>query len=80
MLDYRKEKNSVSSKNSRLPPRWLLFLPAKKQAWGPEGRALRGKSIGGKRFPAGGRLMFPQNEAGLTGARSREARYAPTTE
>jgi hypothetical protein len=25
MLDYRKEKNSVSSKNSRLPP--LAFVP-----------------------------------------------------
>jgi hypothetical protein len=45
-----------------LPP--LLFFSGKKQACGPEGRALRGKSIGGKRILAEDPNAFPQKEAG----------------
>jgi hypothetical protein len=39
----------------------LLAIPfsAKKQACGPEGRALRGKSIGGKRIPSGDQPVLP---------------------
>jgi hypothetical protein len=43
------------------------LLSAKKQACGPEARALRGKSIGGKRNPSGDHPVLPQSEAGLSG-------------
>jgi len=46
---------------------FVLFFSSKKQACGPEGRALRAKSIGGKRNPAGDPIGFPQNEAGPPG-------------
>jgi hypothetical protein len=49
-------------------PPSLLFFSAKEQACGPDARALRGKSIGGKRIPAGDPILFPQREAGLSGA------------
>jgi hypothetical protein len=45
-----------------------LLFSAEEQACGPEARALRGKSIGGKRIPAGDPILFPQREAGLSGA------------
>jgi len=51
----------------------------KKQACGPEARALRGKSIGGKRNAFKDPPLLPQNEAGPSGAQSREARDAPTS-
>jgi len=41
---------------------------------------LRGKSIGGERNPPGDPAWLPQNGAGRSGARSREARDAPTSE
>jgi len=37
---------------------------------------LRGKSIGGRKIPAGDPIGFPQNEAGISGAQPG----APTTE
>ncbi len=49
---------------------------AEKQACGPEARALRAKSIGGKGIPGGDPIGFPQREAGPPGARQG----APTTE
>ena len=69
---------SKKAKSKALPP--FTFFSADEQACGPEARALRGKSIGGKRNPAGDPIGFPQNEAGLSGARSRSSRDAPTTE
>jgi hypothetical protein len=45
----------------------ILFL-AKKRACGPEARALRGKSIGGKRNPIEDPTVLPQNKAGPSGA------------
>jgi hypothetical protein len=47
---------------------FAILFPAKKQACGPEARALRGKSIGGKRNPFGDPPLLPQNEAGPSGA------------
>jgi hypothetical protein len=44
----------------------ILFL-GKKQACGPEARALRGKNIGGKGNPLGDPPVLPQNEAGPSG-------------
>jgi hypothetical protein len=44
----------------------ILFL-AKKQACGPEARALGGKSIGGKRNPFEDPTVLPQIEAGPIG-------------
>jgi hypothetical protein len=49
---------------------------APKQACGPEARALRGKSIGGKRILPGDPARLPQNGAGRSGARPG----APTSE
>ena len=49
------------------------------QACNREGRALRGKSIGGERILPGDPTRVPQNGAGRPGARSREARNAPTS-
>ena len=50
-----------------LPP-FIFAVPfsAKKQACGPEARAFRGKSIGGKRIPTGDHPVPPQYEAGLS--------------
>jgi len=42
----------------------VLFFSAKKQACGPEARALRAKSIGGKRIRKGNPFVLPQGEAG----------------
>ena len=47
---------------------FAILFPAKKQACGPEARALRGKSIGGKRNPIEDPTVLPQNEAGPSGA------------
>jgi len=49
---------------------FILVIPFSphKQACGPEARALRAKSIGGKRNPAGALSALPQNEAGESGA------------
>jgi hypothetical protein len=71
----------LSTEQKSLPP-FTFAVPffAKKQACGPEGRALRGKSIGGKKNPFGGSFVLPQNEAGPSGARSRASRDAPTSE
>jgi hypothetical protein len=41
-----------------------LFFSLKKQACGREARALRGKSIGGKRNTCGDHPVLPQNVAG----------------
>jgi len=49
---------------------------ARKHACGPETRALRGKSIGGKRIPPGDPAGLPHNGAGPAGARPG----APTAE
>jgi hypothetical protein len=68
------------SRSFKALPSFTFFFSAKKQACGPGGRALRGKSIGGKGFPSRGAILFPQNEAGLSGAHSREARDAPKKE
>jgi hypothetical protein len=54
---------------------FVFFFSAKKQVCGPEVRALCGKSIGGKRITGGDPILFPQDEAGLSGARPG----APTT-
>ena len=51
-----------------------------KLACGPDARALHAKSIGGERFLPGDPAWLPQNGAGRSGARSREARDAPTSE
>jgi len=52
-----------------LPPfTFSIPISSKKQACGPEARALRGKSIGGKGNPLGDPPVLPQNEAGLSGA------------
>jgi hypothetical protein len=69
-------KKPVNIKIKLAPLHFCPFLFAKKQACGPEGRVLRGKSIGGKRNPAGDPIGFPQKEAGPPGARPG----APTTE
>jgi hypothetical protein len=50
---------------------FVFSIAAKKQACGP--RALRGKSIDGKRIKAGGGAVFPQDEAGMSGARPGNA-------
>jgi hypothetical protein len=55
---------------------WDSF-PAKKQACGPEARALRGKSIGGKRNPIEDPTVLPQNEAGPSGAPLAVESYRP---
>jgi hypothetical protein len=44
-----------------------IAVSAKKKTCGPEARALRGKSIGGKRIAVGDPIGFPQNGAGLSG-------------
>jgi len=44
------------------------FFLAEKQSCGLEVRALRGKSIGGKRNPIGDLTVLPQDEAGPSGA------------
>jgi hypothetical protein len=48
---------------------FVPFFSAKKQACGPEGRALRVKSIGGKRKPSEDLIVLPQSQAGPSGAR-----------
>jgi len=45
-----------------------IAFSSKKQACGPEAKALRAKSIGGKRKPLEGPRVFPQNAAGASGA------------
>jgi len=42
-----------------------IAFSAKNRTCGPEARALRGKSIGGKRNACGDHPVFPQSEAGL---------------
>jgi hypothetical protein len=54
--------------NSLLTFTFAILFPARKQACGPEARALRGKSIGGKRNPIEDPTVLPQNEAGPSGA------------
>ena len=49
------------------PPSHSIAFSAKKQACGPEARALGVKSIGGKRIPVGDTPVLPQNEAGPSG-------------
>jgi len=54
---------------SSLAPLTLAILfPWQRQACGPEARALRAKSIGGKRIPLGDPSVPPQSEAGPSGA------------
>jgi len=53
---------------------------APNQACGPEARALHAKSIGGESIPPEDPVGLPQNGAGRSGARSREAPDAPTSE
>ena len=55
---------------------YMTLFSARKQAFGPEGRALRAKSIGGKRILLGNLAVLPQNGAGRSGARPG----APTSE
>jgi len=55
---------------------FAIAFSAKKQACGPEARALRGKSIGGKRIPSGDPPVLPQGEASLSVAQPG----APTTQ
>jgi hypothetical protein len=43
---------------------FMISFSAKRQSCGREERALRGKSIGGKRIPYGDPLVVPQKEAG----------------
>jgi hypothetical protein len=52
---------------ARYKQRIAILFPAEKQACGPEARALRGKSIGGKRNPIEDPTVVPQNEAGPIG-------------
>jgi len=59
---------------------FVPFSSAENRACGPEARALRGKSIGGEKILPGDPAWLPQNGAGRSGARSREARDAPTSE
>jgi len=47
---------------------FAILFSSQKQACGPEERALRAKSIGGKRNPLEGPPVFPQNAAGASGA------------
>jgi hypothetical protein len=58
------------------PFTFVPFSSAENRAFVPEARPLGAKSIGGKRIPAGGPIVFPQNEAGGSGARPG----APTRE
>jgi hypothetical protein len=75
MKKYRWNRYSQSSDSFIPHSAFSIILPstpasrtaAKKQACGPEVRALRGKSIGGKGIPAGDPIGFPQGEAGLSG-------------
>jgi len=48
---------------------FAIAFSAKMQACGPEARALRAKSIGGKRIRSGDPPVLPQTEAGLSGTR-----------
>jgi hypothetical protein len=67
----------IRNPHSNLPPfTFAIAFSAKKQACGPEARALCKKSTGGKRITAGDPIVFPPKEAGLSGARPG----APTTE
>jgi hypothetical protein len=67
------EKKSSLQNLARLY--FLDSLFSKKQACGPDARALRGKSIGGKGNSSEDPAAFPQKEAGRSGARQG----APTT-
>jgi len=51
---------------------FVPFFSAKKQACGPEGRALRVKSIGGKRKPSEDLIVLPQSQAGPSGVPNSE--------
>jgi len=55
---------------------FAIAFSAKKHACGPEARALRGKSIGGKGIRSGDPPVLPQGEAGRSGAQPG----APTTQ
>jgi len=46
---------------------FCVFHCCEKASLWPE--ALRGRSIDGKKMKAGGAIVFPQGEAGLSGAR-----------
>jgi hypothetical protein len=82
-MHFEKSRNRLCSASQRqealclcnapdtLPPFTLVNpFSAHKQACGPEARALRAKSIGGKRNPAGDLPVLPQNEAGESGAQA----------
>jgi len=60
----------------------MIPFSAQRQSCGQGARALRGKSIGGKRIPYGDPLVLPQKEAGLWAihgsAELAEVRIAPT--
>jgi len=55
---------------------FAIAFSEKNPACGPEARALRGKSIGGKRIGYDDPAALPQNGAGAPGARPG----APTTD
>jgi hypothetical protein len=57
---------SVPEERIETLPLFTFMIPfsAKRQSCGQEARALRGKSIGGKRIPYGDPLVLPQKEAG----------------
>jgi len=61
----------MTGKENEILPTFTLAIPfsAQKQACGPEARALRGKSIGGKKNPLEDPFVLPQNGAGPSGAR-----------
>ncbi len=61
------------------PFTFVSLFSAEGQSCGPEARALRGKSTGGRRIIVSGPIVYTQDEAGHLGARSREERDAPTT-
>jgi hypothetical protein len=52
---------------------FAILFPAKEQACGPKARALRGRSIGGKRNPIEDPTLLPQNEAGPSGSPTSES-------
>jgi hypothetical protein len=55
--------------NRKFRPSFAILFPGQMQAFGPEARALRAKSIGGKRIPLEDPPVPPQKEAGPACAR-----------
>ena len=84
VLKCRLQRNGPQARRSFLLPLPTFTLGSPlhplKQACGPEARTWCGKSIGGEKIMPGGLAWFPQYGAGRSGARSREARDAPTSE